>query len=48
MDAHDFALALIGSLADLREALWSLVAAVSATPVAILIHALIVRKRRKS
>jgi len=47
MDAHDFALALIGSMADIRAALWSLVTAVGMVGATIFAHALIVTRRNR-
>lgn len=47
IDVTDFVYALLSSLADIRTALWSLVAAVSLNTGAIMAHALLTRKRKR-
>lgn len=46
MSPEDFSLYLLGSLADIRTALWSLVAVLGLVPVSVLVHALAVRPRK--
>lgn len=46
MTPEDFTLAVLASLADIRTALWSLVAAVGAIPAVVLAHALLTRSQR--
>ena len=45
---QDFAYALLGVLMNIRTVLWSLTAATAVVAAAVLVHALITRKRRKS
>lgn len=44
MSPETFSLAVLASLADIRTALWVLVAAVNVVTAAILAHALLARK----
>jgi hypothetical protein len=44
---EDFSLYVLGALADIRTALWSLVAAVGTLSGAVLTHALLTRKRKR-